>query len=108
RKAGRGTGSDGDRRTLRAIVGEVRARSRVLIRRGRPTPWCVAALTAVLAQCIGVRTASAVDVLLSWSRIAGAASYNVYVRYDTKAFVKSTGPDGSGISSTLVAEALGR
>jgi hypothetical protein len=61
----------------------------------------------MLAQSIAVRPASAVDVLLSWSRIAGAASYNVYVRYDTKAFVKTTGPDGSGISSTLVAEALG-
>src|SRR4029079_11554838 len=92
--------------TLRTMAGEVRAGSRALKPRAGRRRWYVAAFVALLAQCVGARTASAVDVLLSWSRIAGASTYSVYVRYDTKAFVKTPGPDGSGITSALVNEAL--
>ena len=67
---------------------------------------------AALAAAIGFPTfvprhAHAFDAMLSWTRISRATGYNVYVRYESTAFVKGTGPDGSNVPDSLVALAIG-
>ena len=51
------------------------------------------AATTLLLRPFPAR-ASTFDALLRWNRISNATNYKVYVRYGTKAFVKTAGIDG--------------
>lgn len=66
----------------------------------RETAWTTVSATMLFLHAFAV-PASAFDVLLRWSRVSNASGYRVYVRYGTKAFVKTTGIDGGTAAAAL-------
>jgi hypothetical protein len=67
------------------------------------------ALAALVSPItLGARQASAFDAMLRWTRVSAATGYSIYVRYGTKAFVASTGPDGMNLSTASTGRELAR